>query len=119
MRAVISRGAFVHIGPLNGRVSYTSLIKIRTLFATIHHRSFEEEKVRTLITGGGGFIGSHLCERFLKEGHEVICVDNFITGSLGNLDPFRDNPKFTFIGHDISQIADQVEPSKMVSFSTV
>jgi len=55
-----------------------------------------------LITGGGGFIGSHLCERFLAEGHEVICVDNFITGSLGNLDQFRDNPKFSFIGHDIS-----------------
>ena len=58
--------------------------------------------MRTLITGGGGFIGSHLCERFLAEGHEVICVDNFITGSLGNLDQFRDNPKFSFIGHDIS-----------------
>ncbi len=58
--------------------------------------------MRTLITGGGGFIGSHLCERFLAEGHDVICVDNFITGSLGNLDAFRDNPKFSFIGHDIS-----------------
>ena len=58
--------------------------------------------MRTLITGGGGFIGSHLCERFLAEGHEVVCVDNFITGSLANLDPFRDNPRFTFIGHDIS-----------------
>jgi dTDP-glucose 4,6-dehydratase len=58
--------------------------------------------VRTLITGGGGFIGSHLCERFLAEGHEVVCVDNFITGSLGNLDTYRDHPRFTFIGHDIS-----------------
>ena len=58
--------------------------------------------MRTLITGGGGFIGSHLCERFLAEGHEVICVDNFITGSLSNLDCLRNNPKFSFIGHDIS-----------------
>jgi dTDP-glucose 4,6-dehydratase len=58
--------------------------------------------VRTLITGGGGFIGSHLCERFLAEGHEVICVDNFITGQLANLDGFREHPNFTFIGHDIS-----------------
>ena len=41
--------------------------------------------VRTLITGGGGFIGSHLCERFLAEGHEVIAVDNFITGRLENI----------------------------------
>ena len=58
--------------------------------------------MRTLITGGGGFIGSHLCERFLAEGHQVVCVDNFITGSLSNLDAFRDNPNFSFIGHDIS-----------------
>jgi dTDP-glucose 4,6-dehydratase len=57
---------------------------------------------RTLITGGGGFIGSHLCERFLAEGHEVVAVDNFITGTLENLDPLRANPRFRFIGHDIS-----------------
>ena len=58
--------------------------------------------MRTLISGGAGFIGSHLCERFLNEGHEVIAVDNFITGSLENLDLLRKNPKFSFIGHDIS-----------------
>ena len=57
-----------------------------------------------LSTAGAGFIGSHLCERFLDEGHEVVCVDNFITGSLGNLDSFRDRPKFSFIGHDISNV---------------
>src|SRR5262245_19887867 len=58
--------------------------------------------VRTLITGGAGFIGSHLCERFLAEGHEVICVDNIITGDLGNIDPLRANERFSFRGHDIS-----------------
>ncbi len=58
--------------------------------------------MRTLITGGAGFIGSHLCERFLAEGHEVVCVDNFITGSIPNLDGYRENPRFKFIGHDIS-----------------
>jgi dTDP-glucose 4,6-dehydratase len=58
--------------------------------------------VRTLITGGAGFIGSHLCERFLSLGHEVICVDNIITGSLENLDHLRANPRFRFIGHDVS-----------------
>jgi len=58
--------------------------------------------VRTVITGGAGFIGSHLCERFLKEGHEVICIDNFITGNPANLDAFRQNDRFTFIRHDIS-----------------
>ena len=58
--------------------------------------------MRTLITGGAGFIGSHLCERFLAEGHEVVAVDNLITGNLENLDPFRSNSRFRFIGHDIS-----------------
>lgn len=58
--------------------------------------------MRTLITGGAGFVGSHLCERFLKEGHEVICVDNFITGNPVNLEGFRSSDRFTFIRHDIS-----------------
>ncbi len=58
--------------------------------------------MRTVITGGAGFIGSHLCERFLKEGHEVICVDNFITGNPANIEPFRSNDRFNFIRHDIS-----------------
>ncbi len=58
--------------------------------------------MRTLITGGAGFIGSHLCERFLAEGHEVIAVDNMITGDLTNLDHLRTNPRFRFVGHDIS-----------------
>jgi dTDP-glucose 4,6-dehydratase len=58
--------------------------------------------MRTVITGGAGFIGSHLCERFLNDGHEVICVDNFITGNPGNLVSFRASDRFTFIRHDIS-----------------
>ena len=65
-------------------------------------QTWRKPTMRTLITGGGGFIGSHLCERFLAEGHEVVCVDNFITGALANLDGVKDNPKFQFIGHDIS-----------------
>jgi dTDP-glucose 4,6-dehydratase len=59
--------------------------------------------VRTLITGGGGFIGSHLCERFLAEGHEVVAVDNFITGRAENLRHLEGNPKFRLIEHDVSQ----------------
>jgi len=58
--------------------------------------------MRTIITGGAGFVGSHLCERFLAEGHEVICVDNFITGSAVNIEHLRANDRFTFIRHDIS-----------------
>jgi dTDP-glucose 4,6-dehydratase len=58
--------------------------------------------MRTLITGGAGFIGSHLCEKFLALGHEVICVDNFITGTPANIDSLRGNSRFAFIRHDIS-----------------
>ena len=62
--------------------------------------------MRIVITGGAGFVGSHLCERFLAEGQEVVCVDNFITGHQANLDHLRRNidwaTRFTFIRHDIS-----------------
>jgi dTDP-glucose 4,6-dehydratase len=58
--------------------------------------------MRTLITGGAGFIGSHLCERFLAEGHEVLCVDNFITGTALNVEHLRASDRFTFIRHDVS-----------------
>jgi dTDP-glucose 4,6-dehydratase len=59
--------------------------------------------VRTVITGGAGFIGSHLCERFLAEGHDVICVDNFITGNAANVEHLHASGRFRFIHHDISQ----------------
>ena len=55
-----------------------------------------------LITGGAGFIGSHLCERFLTQGERVICLDNLLTGSLDNVKPFEKNDRFRFIDHDIS-----------------
>jgi dTDP-glucose 4,6-dehydratase len=59
--------------------------------------------MRTLITGGAGFIGSHLCERFLNEGHEVICIDNLITGNAANVEPLKSNPRFVYFQHDISK----------------
>jgi dTDP-glucose 4,6-dehydratase len=59
--------------------------------------------IRTLITGGAGFVGSHLCERFLAMGHHVLCLDNFITSSRDNIAHLLDNPKFRMIVHDISQ----------------
>src|SRR6266478_7420185 len=58
--------------------------------------------MRTIITGGAGFVGSHLCERFLSEKHEVICVDNFITGNAENIEHLRASDRFSFIRHDIS-----------------
>lgn len=59
--------------------------------------------MKILITGGAGFIGSHLCKTFLDAGHEVICVDNFLSGSRDNIAPFLSNPKFTLIEHDVCQ----------------
>ena len=59
--------------------------------------------MRTVVTGGAGFIGSHLCERFLAAGHEVVCVDNLITGGERNVAHLRDEPRFTFLLHDISE----------------
>jgi len=57
---------------------------------------------RILITGGAGFIGSHLCERLLKEGNEVLCLDNFFTGSKRNIIHLLDDPYFELIRHDVT-----------------
>ena len=57
---------------------------------------------RILVTGGGGFLGSALCEKLLNAGHEVICVDNFFTGSKRNIYKLLDNPKFEVIRHDVT-----------------
>ncbi len=57
---------------------------------------------RILITGGAGFLGSHLCRRLLDEGHDVLCVDNYFTGSKYNLLPLMDNPRFEFMRHDVT-----------------
>jgi UDP-glucuronate decarboxylase len=57
---------------------------------------------RVLVTGGAGFLGSHLCERLLADGHDVICVDNFFTGTRDNILPLLGNPHFEVIRHDVT-----------------
>ncbi len=58
---------------------------------------------RILVTGGAGFIGSHLCARLLAAGHAVVCLDNFSTGSRETIAPLLENPRFTLITHDITE----------------
>ncbi len=57
--------------------------------------------MRILVTGGAGFLGSHLCERLLRDGHEVVCLDNLFTGQKANIAPLLANPNFEFVRHDV------------------
>ena len=59
--------------------------------------------MRILVTGGSGFIGSHLCERFIEQGHDVICIDNLFTGSKNNIRHLLDHWNFELIRHDVSE----------------
>jgi UDP-glucuronate decarboxylase len=63
-------------------------------------RIFDSRK-RILVTGGAGFLGSHLIDRLLDQGHEVLCVDNLFTGSKRNVDHLHDHPRFEFMRHDV------------------
>ncbi|MGZ3609658.1 MAG: UDP-glucuronic acid decarboxylase family protein, partial [Ktedonobacteraceae bacterium] len=59
--------------------------------------------LKIVVTGGAGFIGSHLCARLLEDGHSVLCVDNLLTGSEQNIESLRHNSRFTFLQHDVTQ----------------
>lgn len=59
--------------------------------------------MRILVTGGAGFIGSHLCERLISEGNEVLCLDNFFTGRRENIFHLLDNPRFELLRHDVTE----------------
>ena len=61
------------------------------------------KKKRVLVTGGAGFLGSHLCDRLINDGNDVICVDNLYTGSKDNIRHLLDNPYFEFLRHDVTQ----------------
>ena len=63
---------------------------------------YELQGKRVLVTGGSGFIGSHLCEQLLACGHDVLCVDNFFTGTRRNVERLRENPRFELMRHDVT-----------------
>ncbi len=67
----------------------------------------------SVVTGGAGFLGSHLCESLLERGHRVLCLDNLDTGSLTNLEHLRD-PDFVFLQHDVTEFIDIPEPVDFV-----
>lgn len=75
-----------------------------------------QQRKKILVTGGAGFLGSHLCEKLLQAGHEVICVDNFFTGNKDNLLSFIDHPYFEVIRHDICEPLD-VEVDQIYNFA--
>ena len=70
--------------------------------------------MRAVITGGAGFLGSHLCELMLERGWEVMCLDNLVTGSEANIAPLMSNPKFRFARHDVSRFIDVPGPVEAV-----
>jgi UDP-glucuronate decarboxylase len=74
---------------------------------TVHTVHKQVQLMRILVTGGAGFIGSHLIDRLMEQGHEVICLDNFYTGAKRNILHWIDHPRFELIRHDV------VDPIKM------
>ncbi len=72
-----------------------------TIHTPIARQTYDRGPRRTLVTGGAGFIGSHLCDSLLQRGDTVLCVDNFFTGSTRNIRPLLNHPNFQFIEHDV------------------
>jgi dTDP-glucose 4,6-dehydratase len=74
--------------------------------------------MRALITGGAGFIGSHLCDALLAEGHEVVCVDNLLTGRAENIAHLRNEPRFEFVEQDVRQPFDVGKVEYVLHFAS-
>jgi UDP-glucuronate decarboxylase len=86
-------------GKLHGNVQPISC----ALSKDVHFLRLDRTPKRVLVTGGAGFLGSHLCERLLGEGNQVLCLDNFSTGHSRNIEHFRQNPLFSLIRHDVTE----------------
>ena len=69
-----------------------------------------KEQIVSIVTGGAGFLGSHLCDLLLGKGHRVICIDNLLTGRLENIQRLQDQPGFTFINHDVTKYIEVTNP---------
>lgn len=74
------------------------------------------EKKNILVTGGAGFIGSHLCERLVRDGHRVVCVDNLATGHVRNIEHLLSNPNFQFLRLDINEAFDLEKYTELSAF---
>src|SRR5437879_2338803 len=61
------------------------------------------ERMRVLVTGGAGFLGSHLCDRLLRDGHEVIAMDNLLTGNPRNIEHLQEEKRFRFVRHNVTE----------------
>jgi dTDP-glucose 4,6-dehydratase len=66
--------------------------------------------LRVVITGGAGFLGSHLCDLFIQKGWDVLCIDNFITGTRSNISHLLSNPRFSFTEHDVTRYIEVADP---------
>ena len=82
---------------------FIKIQKVRRLLNFRKQGIVMARKKTVVITGGAGFLGSHLCDRFIEEGMKVVCVDNLITGNMNNLKHLKKNKDFRFIKHDISK----------------
>src|SRR4051812_43681812 len=79
----------------------TSRSLLKPTGKTISMRNYSPTR-RVLVTGGAGFLGSHVCDRLISLGHEVLCVDNFFTGTKRNVEHLIGHPRFELMRHDIT-----------------
>jgi len=84
------------------QVYFPAGFDFRRLSGNARSYSRDSDMKKILVTGGAGFLGSHLCRRLLDEGHEVLCVDNYFTGTKSNIAPFISNPQFEAMRHDVT-----------------